>query len=473
MKIHNKIVIIFLLIIFVLPSIASATTEYATFESFYIESSTVGWFLAAGFALIAGAAIIFTGGTASPIVIGFGTWIGNIMGLSGIAATNAGLALLGGGSIASGGFGIIGGTVLLTTALSFGTDVVIDYTVTKVSNEYSYSKLTENSKNMTTLPLPKNDLGSDVYEDAFKLLENIDGSLPLASNVNQKIIRQAINELLPHSSETDEDELVKDNSLLSLFYFVSNDYINSKNYANLAIESARKYEIKRTLPAFIYATSTLYEKSFDFNSITKDYFRYSVLAEPDNPLIPLLFSIYLDRMSLRFNDGFLKEDSLSQVFEIMNAPSLEDYRSSNYTIMLSRYFIRLKLEQQKISSLTTTSSKTIINSKKTLDAVVDSLKSYRVLLDGADNVMTRFLSLELKEEGRAKRSELYELLLKYKKDEKRLVNLADGLRSYQDSLPKDKLISDDGTSSDKSNWKLYILLLILVAFGYFYVKKRT
>ncbi len=73
-----------------------------------------------------------------------------MMGLSGIAATNAGLALLGGGSIASGGFGIIGGTALLTAALSFGTDVVIDYTIGKAVSDYKYSNLVENSK--TCLP---------------------------------------------------------------------------------------------------------------------------------------------------------------------------------------------------------------------------------------------------------------------------------------------------------------------------------
>ena len=43
---------------------------------------------------------VITGGLAAPFI---GTAIGGAMGLSGIAATNAGLALLGGGSLASGG----------------------------------------------------------------------------------------------------------------------------------------------------------------------------------------------------------------------------------------------------------------------------------------------------------------------------------------------------------------------------------
>lgn len=65
------------------------------------------------------------------------------MGYSGIAATNAGLALLGGGSIASGGTGIVGGAALLTAALTFGTDIVISYGTDKVLAEYNYSKFIE------------------------------------------------------------------------------------------------------------------------------------------------------------------------------------------------------------------------------------------------------------------------------------------------------------------------------------------
>ncbi len=52
-----------------------------------------------------------TAGWAAPAV---GGAIGATLGLSGAAATSAGLAMLGGGSIAAGGFGVFGGTVLLT-----------------------------------------------------------------------------------------------------------------------------------------------------------------------------------------------------------------------------------------------------------------------------------------------------------------------------------------------------------------------
>lgn len=94
-----------------LPGHSHAATSYATFESFYRPSSISIWTIAgvaALFTVLASAAIVLTSGAASPIVAATGTWIGGLMGYSGAVATNTGLALLGGGSIASGGFGIIG-----------------------------------------------------------------------------------------------------------------------------------------------------------------------------------------------------------------------------------------------------------------------------------------------------------------------------------------------------------------------------
>ncbi len=466
-----RLFIVLSVILCVLPDTSYAATEYATFESFYKESSAIGWILAGVVALIAGAVIFITGGTASPIVVGLGSWIGGMMGLSGIAASNAGLALLGGGSIASGGFGIIGGTALVTAAFSFGTDIVIDYTIGEAVSIYKYSNLREYSIKMPTLPLPMNDSGPDAYESAMENLEGIDKESPIFSINNQQVIRRAITSLETSQDIPDIDEQAKNNSLLSLLNFVSNDYVKAKKFAHLAINSARSAEIKRTLPAFIYATSSLYEEDFDFASITKNNFRYSILAEPDNPLIPLLFSIYLDRMFLRFNDGFLDEKSLNSIFDIMQSPSIEDHRVLNYAVLLSRYFIRLKLEQQKITSLSESSNETIKNSSKTLESVIDSLDRYDALINGSNDVMSHYLALELDSENRTKATEFKGLLVSYIQDRVRLSTLIDDLRKYQDSLPEDKLVATDDVSSEYSSWIPYILLILLIIFGWVLVKK--
>lgn len=69
----------------------------------------------AGWAVLGGVAIGATGGIAAPLIGGaIGT---TFLGLSGAAATSAGLAFLGGGSLAAGGLGMTGGLTLVTTAL--------------------------------------------------------------------------------------------------------------------------------------------------------------------------------------------------------------------------------------------------------------------------------------------------------------------------------------------------------------------
>lgn len=67
-----------------------------------------------------------------------GSVIGSAMGLSGAAATSAGLAFLGGGSIAAGGLGMAGGTFLVSTLLSKGmvklSSAVIDSATEKMND---------------------------------------------------------------------------------------------------------------------------------------------------------------------------------------------------------------------------------------------------------------------------------------------------------------------------------------------------
>lgn len=63
--------------------------------------------------VVAGGLVVggLTGGWAAPAV---GGMVGGALGYGGAAATNAGLALLGGGSLAAGGLGMAGGTALVT-----------------------------------------------------------------------------------------------------------------------------------------------------------------------------------------------------------------------------------------------------------------------------------------------------------------------------------------------------------------------
>jgi hypothetical protein len=102
-------------------------------------------------AVVAGGAAIgvLTGGLAAPLI---GGAVGGVMGLSGAAATSAGLALLGGGSVAAGGLGMAGGTAVIAGTAGVGaagvgaagtwlagarpTDVVVESAKLEVLFEY-------------------------------------------------------------------------------------------------------------------------------------------------------------------------------------------------------------------------------------------------------------------------------------------------------------------------------------------------
>lgn len=156
----------------------------------------------------------------------------------------------------------------------------------------------------------------------------------------------------------DDFENLKYLTLCSLLSFLldSDDdlYITkAKDYANQAILKARKLEIKRTLPAFIYAVTSLYDEKPDADILTHNFFRYSILAELDDDLIPLLFSIYLDRFQKRImlNRAF-SPNQLTDISEIINEDSIKKFYCILTPMMVFRYFTLIKIEQQRILSIT-------------------------------------------------------------------------------------------------------------------------
>jgi tetratricopeptide (TPR) repeat protein len=356
------------------PAISNAGADFATFESFYRQSIDGMWIFAVAvvLAIIGGAFIFYTGGAASPAVASVGTWLGGMMGLSGAAATNAGLALLGGGSIVSGGFGIIGGTALLTATFTFSTSVVIDYAAGKAVGAYDYAQFAKNSKQMTTLPVPRNSSGPEAYEAAIAVLERVNSKESISTTQNQIIIKQAINKLvLPSKENLSTSDYSRNQSLLALLYFITNDYNKAENYAKKGFLSAQKAKSIGSLPAFIYGTAMLYEAKPNLDTSIK-HLNYAVNNEPDNP-------IYLDRMIYRINDGYLASNELDKIYSLSEKLPYDERKAIIQTGIISRYFIIIKLQQQKILSLSR-SNKTIKDNPKTLEHLKKSLQEYKHLV---------------------------------------------------------------------------------------------
>ncbi len=386
-------------------------TEFTTFASFYYSFASIPWLLILFFSITFGLLLALTGGLASGPAAALGTWIGTLMGYSGAAATSAGLALLGGGSIAAGGFGMVAGVFIVNVALTFSTELVFDYAISRVKSEYDYRSLTESSKNLPTLPLPITVEGPDAYRSGMEILGEIDepwyenwldwtGCMvglwdcpepPTEKEVQekrQKKVKQAIEVITNASPPEGRRDHARIETLLALLHFISGDYFEASRHANVAHDMATLEEITSTLPAFIRATASIYDEDAPYSE-SVELLRQSILDEPDNPLIPLMFSIYLDRLFLRFEDSLSDRSqlhsTLREVFRLMK--DLEEKDASrkvlavNYTALLARYFVRLKLEQQKIMSLTLNPMNVASVDPKVANHVLhDALSSYAQFL---------------------------------------------------------------------------------------------
>lgn len=145
---------------------ASAAPPDASFDALYAKTlceqvGGCGWIVAvvAGFAV--SALLVVTGG-AGALVAPIGTWIGNLAGLSGAAATSYGLAFIGGGSLASGGGGVAAGTAILAAALLVAEkgaqevlkEQVAEKVKTQVALLYEDGKFEERLATQPKFPLP-------------------------------------------------------------------------------------------------------------------------------------------------------------------------------------------------------------------------------------------------------------------------------------------------------------------------------
>lgn len=373
------------IIMLLYPTTASCS-ECADFKSFYVPSFELGFwtwtFIIVG-AIAAGAIVFFTAGSASGPVAIVGGWIGGMMGLSGAAATSAGLALLGGGSVAAGGLGIAGGAAFLTAVFTFGTDVAISYSAEAALVAWQQSAFINDSKQMLTLPLPINKKGGVAYKKTLEYLKKeYDVKQDIRTEKNQDVLRKAIEILLNNiSAEKEIDWKTKDQALLATLYFQVGNYTEAMKAAQCSIDLGKEGKKRTTMPSFIYATSSLYNKNVDIKTIQRDYLKYSIIAEPDNKLIPLLYAIYLDRLMYLYHYEKAGKDDLAELVLIATEAPVKKISPEILTILAGRFLVEIKRTQQDIYIICKNKDNPdILYNSRTIDVLEERYRSHDELV---------------------------------------------------------------------------------------------
>jgi hypothetical protein len=267
--------------------------------------------------------------------------------------------------------------------------------------------------------------GSKPYEKKLEMLKAIDSTKPLSDPANLKIMNDAV---LVYSS-VDDDWTGKEwkklqlNTLHALLWFSMAQYDHAKIQADAGILRAKNEGYKSTLPSFIYAVSSIYSESVNITKAT-NYFRTAILEEPDNQLIPLLFSIYLDRIIYRFtSDEKADEANLKEIALIAADPKIKQHAPVTLSVIMVRYFTLIKLKQTEITALSTTSNSTIKNSPHTAKRLEAALKSYDILLTDANLCLQYLLEQKIDEKQQQEVAKFPSLLAKYSDDRQRLTSL--------------------------------------------------
>lgn len=457
---------------------AAATENPSSFEAFYKTGYSTSWAVSAVVAVLFGIAVFIglpvIGATVTAVIGSIGSSIGGLFGLSGIAATNAGLALIGGGSIASGGFGVIGGTALLAAALTFGTEVTMDYGIGSVVTKFDSAKFSEASLKMMTLPLPVNSdspssvkaagkaLGDRRYKEVWECskkrytsYEDLKSCLTNLQAPQRDRVKDALAAMDRSRGETKNADKEREAAMYALLHFLNNDYVSAKKEGQKAYDLGIKTSHVPTLPSFIVAASLLYDDNPRIQESIKR-FEYSISAEPKNPLTPVLFAAYLDRLSYRFNDRAVNVSQLGVLTDFSHSLENDKRKLAIQQSLLSHVVMQTKVAQQRVMSLALSENPAVRSNPHTLGVIKSSVADYQQLIRIGNRLLPRQEALLTKFETDQRWWKIVgnenkppkELIAEWKSS---IDTYRAALKAYERDHPRLRKIADSASSAKSQN----------------------
>ncbi len=331
------------LLFLVFVSTAYAAPEALTFNAFYSQGISIWfWITGIGFALAAIGAVILSGGTAGPIMTAAGGWIGGMFGLSGVAATNFGLALLGGGSLAAGGFGMAGGVVVLTALFEFAA-LGGGYVVEKITISFDEAQFIEQSKKLVVLPIPLKTSGSPIYEQSIKNLGKQYKKDELhSSESNLRALSEAI--AILEKSDIGPSKDLQSSTLLALLYHQrskEDDCRKCRELSDKVIRTARNGgmdEKNLTFPLALKAICSLGVADAKSTKIVEEFVQASVL-ESKKEMVVLAAAVFADRMMMR--DDLVNGADFARLVKSAGYVPGEKLTDAYALVFLMRYNLKL------------------------------------------------------------------------------------------------------------------------------------
>jgi hypothetical protein len=374
-------VVALLALVLALPTRATAG-EVATFDSFYAKDRTAAWVVGGLLGVASVAAVVYTGGGATPVVA---TWAGNMMGLSGAAATNAGLAMFGGGSIASGGLGMLGGTVVLGTGVA-GAEFVVGDKIDGALASAEYKRYVENSRRLMNFPMPRNDSGSDNFDAAVEILDKADPNRPAADDRNKRFVWRAIDLLNESERDADLEERVRKQTLISILWFSLNEPANSAKHAEEALRLAHKAEVRDTMPALLVALGELCKDEPDYRR-SLSLFERAISRENGSRFQPLAYMIYADRLMTTVAGRPRAAEMLEKLYRVQGGVEYRQERSLMHVALVNHHAWELERQKNRVVALTDGDMLGDVDPELLLSAVSNAVEQHRLIAREYDEIV--------------------------------------------------------------------------------------
>ena len=301
-----------LTIFFVILLSASAglmAADIGSFQEFYAPDKSWGWgewTLMIGGVALAAAITAFTAGAAAPAAAGLTGAIGGALGLTGTAA-------------------LVVGTIIVNGAV----DVAFQVGADEVSAHFDRSKFEESSKRMITLPFLKNPYGGGCCKAIFKKLSDINDEISLDSAANSTILDDALS--LIEESESTGAPKFKENLIKAVILFRKGDYHATKVITEKLLGEAKANGYSPSMAYFLTSVTSLYDDEIDLRSSIA-MFDASLKSEPDNPIFPVLYGMYMDRISYLMSFGRIPTSAYKTL--VNTTTSIKDKKTQSIAIYI-------------------------------------------------------------------------------------------------------------------------------------------